>query len=83
MFDFSSTPTGDFASLTSLGGIYSGITWSGPVGGVWTSTAGTGGDFLTFTQGTGTLAVVPEPSTLALAAIAGLGGLAALRRRTR
>ena len=83
LFDFSSTPTGDFASLTSLGGIYAGITWSGPAGGVWTSTAGTGGDFLTFNQGTGTLAVVPEPSTFALAAIAGLGGLAMLRRRTR
>ncbi len=30
-----------------------------------------------------TVAAVPEPSTLALAAIAGLGGLAALRRRKR
>ena len=83
LFDFSGTTTGSFASLTSLGGIYSAITWSGPVGGVWTSTAGTGGDYLTFTEGTGTLAVVPEPTTLALAAIAGLGGLAMLRRRTR
>lgn len=45
--------------------------------------AGTGGDYLTFTQGTGTLAVVPEPSTLALAAIAGIGGLALLRRRRK
>ncbi|MFM8494335.1 MAG: autotransporter-associated beta strand repeat-containing protein, partial [Planctomycetia bacterium] len=84
LFNFSATPTGDFASLTPLGGIYSGISWSGPVGGVWTSTAGTGGNYLTFSQGTGTLAVVvPEPATLALAAIGCLGGVAALRRRRR
>ncbi len=83
LFNFSGTPTGNFASLTPLGGIYSGITWTGPVGGVWTSTNGTGGNYLTFTEGTGTLAVVPVPSTLTLAVIAGHGGLAALRRRRR
>ena len=48
------------------------------------ATANAGSDFLTFNQGTCTLAVVPEPSTFALIAIASLGGLtAALRRRKR
>ena len=32
LFDFSATPTGNFASLTPLGGSYSGITRSGPAG---------------------------------------------------
>jgi len=81
LFDFSGSPTGNFSSLTALGGEFSGITWNGPVGGVWTSTNGTGGNSLTFTEGTGTLAVVPEPSTLVMAAIACLGGLIIRRRR--
>jgi autotransporter-associated beta strand protein len=82
LFDSAVTPTGSFSSLTALGGIYSGITWSGPVGGVWTSTNGTGGNYLTFTEGTGTLAVVPEPSTLAVIGL-GLAGLAVAARRRR
>jgi fibronectin-binding autotransporter adhesin len=81
LFDFTGTPTGNFSSLTALGGDYSGISWSGPVGGLWTSTNGTGGNYLTFTEGTGTLAVVPEPATLALVGIAGLGCWIAARRR--
>lgn len=82
LFDFASTPTGNFSSLTALGGDYSGITWTGPVGGVWTSTTGPGVNYLTFTEGTGTLAVVPEPTSLALAALGGLGcWIAACRRR--
>lgn len=75
LFDFTSTPSGGFATITPLSGNYSSIAWGSPVSGVWTSSAIVGGNYLTFDEGTGTLAVVPEPATLLSC---GIGGAAAL-----
>ncbi|NCY17630.1 MAG: hypothetical protein EBX39_12910, partial [Actinobacteria bacterium] len=61
LFAMSGTNTGDFGAVTVAGGKYAGLTFSGPVNGVWTSTTNTEGQFLSFSEITGDLVVVPEP----------------------
>ena len=77
---------GDFTSiaLSALGTPYQGLTFSGPTGGVWETNKNGSGQSLKFDQSTGALAIVPEPSTYAMA-IAGLacGGYSLARRRKR
>lgn len=71
-------------SFAAPGSPYSGLSFAGPVGGVW-YTGNTGaGQYMTFNQTTGRLAVVPEPTAVALAA-AGVAicGLRMIRRRRR
>ena len=73
--------TGNWSSVASTG-YYAG-TWAGG-GDVWTlANVGAGGlQTLTFTQSTGVLAVVPEPSTLVLlGGVAAAASLVRLRRR--
>ena len=79
LFDFTNGSTGNLAAITPLSGEYAAITWSGPAGGVWTSSTGSGGNSLRFTQSTGVLAVVPEPAGAALI-VAGLVAIVACRR---
>jgi autotransporter-associated beta strand protein len=64
-------------------GYYAGA-WTGPTSNVWTlATVGSGStQTLTFNQATGVLAVVPEPSTIALfCGVAAAASLIRLRRR--
>ena len=83
LFAMSGTNTGDFGAVTVAGGKYAGLTFSGPVNGVWTSTTNTEGQFLSFSEITGDLVVVPEP-TAGMIALVGVGlvGLNRFRRRT-
>lgn len=83
LFAMSGTNTGDFGAVTVAGGKYDGLTFSGPVNGVWTSTSNTDGQFLSFSEITGDLVVVPEP-TAGMIALVGVGlvGLNRFRRRT-
>jgi autotransporter-associated beta strand protein len=75
----------DVMLSTSLDSPYSGLTFSKSVFGtdvVWWTNANTSGQSLKFTEGTGTLVVVPEPSTVVIASIgAALAGLWRMRRR--
>jgi autotransporter-associated beta strand protein len=78
------TETGDFAAVgLTATGEYAGLTFTG-ASGVWTSTTTANNQYLEFTQSTGNLVVVPEPSTIAMA-LAGLacGGWQVARRRRR
>ena len=79
------TKTGDFAAVgvTAPGDEYDGLTFTN-AGGVWTSTMTANNQYLEFTQSTGNLVVVPEPSTIAMT-LAGLacGGWQVARRRRR
>ena len=72
LFDGFASQTSTFSSIT-LAGAYTGSLAESA--GVWTGSFG-GQDF-TFTNATGDLSVVPEPSVLALAgiAVAAVGGL--------
>jgi hypothetical protein len=75
----------DVMLSTSLDSPYSGLTFSRSVFDsqvVWWTQANTSGQSLKFTEGTGTLVVVPEPSTIVIASIgAALAGLWRVRRR--
>jgi fibronectin-binding autotransporter adhesin len=84
LFTFSGSSTGDFQSVATLGGLgpYQGLAFATDGNGTWVSGGTPGGQFLRFTDFDGTLVIVPEPSTLVLAAI-GCGLLAALRRAVR
>ena len=79
------TKTGDLADVvvTAPGDEYDGLTFTN-ASGVWTSTMTLNGQYLEFTQSTGNLVVVPEPSTIAMT-LAGLacGGWQVARRRRR
>jgi hypothetical protein len=92
LFQFGSE-SGDFSSLTTAGGSgpFAGLTFGAlGTGGYgadawvsgWTTPTTPNGQRLVFYQNTGVLAVVPEPSTYAMA-LAGLacGGWQMMRRR--
>ncbi len=78
IFNFAGTSSGSFASLDSTG-FYAG-TWTDNANGSYTLVKDA--QTLTFTQSTGDIIIVPEPSTLALAA-AGVtvAGMVARRRK--
>ena len=79
LFGYTGTHTGDFASMTSTGFYTSGVGgWTHGVGDVWTLSSGA--QTLTFSEVTGYLNVVPEPSTWALLAFS-LTTVMVLRRR--
>ena len=78
IFGFTGTPSSTLASVTSTG-FYSGV-WTNLGGGTWEITSGS--SVATFTEATGVLSVVPEPTTTLLAALASGGiGLLLLKRR--
>jgi autotransporter-associated beta strand protein len=79
IFGFTGTPSSSLAAVTSTG-FYSG-TWANIGGGDWQITSGT--SVATFSQSTGVLAVVPEPSTTAVALLASAGIVAVMHRRRR
>jgi len=86
LFQFGAgTATGNLASITSINGAgqYAGLTWTRN-GSLWTSTefSGQPGLYFEFSQSAGTLAVVPEPSTYAMAGL-GLAGVALMRWRRK
>jgi hypothetical protein len=80
IFNFAGTSSGSFASLDSTG-FYAG-TWTDNSNGSFTLVKDA--QTLTFSHSTGDIIVVPEPSTLALAA-AGVtvAGIVARRRKAR
>jgi len=78
------TKNGDFAGVgLTATGEYAGLTFTN-ASGVWKSTTTANNQYLEFTQSTGNLVVVPEPSTIAMT-LAGLacGGWQVARRRRR
>ena len=71
-------------SFAAPGSPYATLSFGGPVNGVWyTGTTGAG-QSMTFSQTTGVLTVVPEPTAVALAAVGvAICGLHSFRRRRR
>jgi len=78
-------PSGKFNDVRVTGGTFDGVTFSGPVNGEWVSSANQSGQTLVFSQLTGNLVVVPEPSTvmIALSGVALVGFGRWRRRATR
>jgi len=81
LFSFTGTPTGDFTTIRTIdaSGSYAGLTFSPSpfVVGEWTTgiIAGSGNQYLMFSENTGQLVALPEPSAVAMAALgAGLTG---------
>jgi hypothetical protein len=73
LISFSTAPTGDFSTVT-LAGVYTGnLTLSG---GIWTGSSGASS--FSFSQATGDLGVIPEPTT-AMALLLGAAGLMVVR----
>ena len=74
---------GSFSSVIAAGsGAYSAVSFYPTGTGEWTSTYGTSEQFLRFSERTGRLEVVPEPSTGAMLLAGGAAaGISALRRR--
>lgn len=79
IFGFTGTPSSTLAGVSSTG-FYSGA-WTNLGAGVWQITSGT--STATFTESTGVLSAVPEPSTTAVGILASAGIVALLRRRRR
>lgn len=77
------SPSGNLGAIQVNGGPYDGLAFSGPTDGVWVSSANTDGQYLVFSQLTGDLVVVPEPSTLVFAGIGAAVSGWSLRRRHR
>jgi len=79
LFGINGTPSGSYASVTASGS-YGLLTFTNS-GGVWSASASNGQTF-TFTESTGILSIVPEP-TLVLSGVmtAGLAALVMSRRR--
>jgi len=78
LFSFPGTSLGNFSGVTSTGS-YNGAWSIGVPNDTWTLSSG-GGQVLTFSEVTGNLNVVPEPSTWALLAFS-LTTVMVLRRR--
>ena len=76
LFNGYASQTGTFASITLTGAYTGSLTESS---GVWTGSLG--GQDITFTNATGDLSVVPEPSVLGLAGV--VAAIAAARLRWR
>jgi len=76
LFSFSGTPTGTFAAVSATG-TYGALTFTNNSG-VWT--AQSGGQTISFTESTGDILIVPEPSSVALLTC-GCAFFFALRRR--
>lgn len=66
LFSFTGAPLGGLAAITTSGS-YSSLVFSGS-GGVWKSNE-VNGQTMTFTESTGNLVIVPEPSALIIAAL--------------
>jgi hypothetical protein len=83
LFEFpSSSPSGNLGAIRVTGGPYDGLAFSGPTEGLWVSSVNSVGQHLVFSQLTGDLVVVPEPSTLVFAGIgAAVSGWTGWRRR--
>jgi hypothetical protein len=79
----SSSLLGAFGSINVTGSAYTGLTWTSGTGGVWTSSATTGGQTLSLYSATGTLVIVPEPAGLAIVGVGILFSGWAIRRRAR
>jgi fibronectin-binding autotransporter adhesin len=80
LFSLPGTPADSFTSVTATGS-YGTLTFT-KAGGVWSSGAtAVGGQTLEFAEGSGTLIIVPEPTTLVLVAI-GMGLMLARRQRS-
>ena len=79
LFGINGTPSGSYSSVTASGS-YGSLTFTN-AGGSWTALAGNG-QTLTFTESTGTLSIIPEPTmVLSGAMTAGLAALLLGRRR--
>jgi hypothetical protein len=83
LFEFpSSSPSGNLGAIRVTGGPYDGLAFGGPTEGLWVSSVNSVGQHLVFSQLTGDLVVVPEPSTLVFAGIgAAVSGWTGWRRR--
>jgi len=88
LFSFSGTTAGDFTTIRTVdaSGSYANLTFSPSpfVAGEWTTgiIAGSGNQYLVFSENTGRLVALPEPSAVAMAALGmGLAGWRLVRRR--
>ena len=82
LFNMGGSIGGDLASVNAAGGAYGGLVFTNDGSGVWWSTETASKQFLKFTQATGNLVVVPEPSTWAMGVMGlAMAGLSEFRRR--
>ena len=85
LFD-SNSYSGNFTSITASGGLYTGLNpWTpGNNGSLASQTFGSNGNYFYFDQTNGTLAVVPEPSTIVFAALGvTISGVHCINKRRR